>query len=140
MSDLSQKFGSFVEYLNHNKDDKELSMRLASRFMYVGKTVALDYLKDIGMDFIKPDVHVARVLFRLGFASSEDLKDSTRSEVANVAEAFRKATSEKLSVIDAVFRMYGGGGDGHTKVAMCNKNNPHCNKCSLTIYCVHVRR
>jgi DNA-3-methyladenine glycosylase I len=132
---LSQEFGSFGEYLNQYKDDKELNRRLASRFMYVGETVASDYLKDIGIDFIKPDVHVLRVLFRLGFVNSEDLTNATNSETVKVAEAFRKATSEKLSVIDGVFWMYGGGGDGHAKKAICNKNNPYCNECPLTIHC-----
>lgn len=140
MSALSQEFGSFGEFLSCNKDDRELKRQLASKFMYVGETVASDYLKDIGMDFIKPDVHVVRVFFRLGFIGSEDLTRNISDEIVKVAEAFKRATSEKLSVIDAVFWMYGGGGDGHVKKAMCNKNNPYCNECPLTIYCEYYKR
>jgi endonuclease III len=106
------------------------------QFKFVGDAVVLDYLKDIGiLDVIKPDVHVLRVFFRLGFIASED----SFNEAIKVAEAFKQATSEKLIVIDAVFWMYGGGGDGHVKKAICNKNNPFYNECHLTIYCEYYK-
>ena len=54
-----------------------------------------------------------------------------------IAEKMKKFPYEKLSVIDAVFWMYGGAGDGHIKKAMCNKNNPFCNECPLTAYCTY---
>ena len=133
MRDLSKQYGSFGEFLDQHKDNfEELKERILG-FRSVGNAVALDYLKDIGMDFIKPDIHVLRIFSRLGLISSEN----EFNEAILVAEAFKKATNERLSVIDAVFWMYGGGGDGHLQKAICNKNNPLCGECPVTKYCLY---
>jgi len=135
--ELSARFGSFGEYLAQNIGNKHQLIGKMKQFKFVGDAVALDYLKDIGiLDIIKPDRHVLRVFFRLGFIPSE----YSFNEAINVAEAFKQVTSEKLIVIDAVFWMYGGSGDGHVIKAICNKNNPFCNECPLTIHCKYYKR
>ena len=136
MRDLSNKFGSFGEFLDQNKDNVgELRKKLTSNFKYVGDAVVLDYLKDVGLDFIKPDVHVMRVFFRLGFIHTEYQTRENVNKLIEIAEQIKRETGERLAVIDAVFWMYGGGGDGHVKKAICNKNKPLCNECPLTSFC-----
>jgi hypothetical protein len=89
----------------------DLRRKLASpNFDYSGNIVVLDYLKDIGMDIIKPDVHVTRVFYRLGFIESEGI-DKNAEKTIEVAEKIKQETPEKLAVVDAVFWIYGGGGD-----------------------------
>ena len=90
-------------------------------------------MKDVGFDFIKPDVHVLRVFFRLGLIKSE----TSFNEAISIAEEFKKATNERLSVIDSVFWMYGGGGDNHLQKAICTKSNPLCEECTVTKYCLY---
>ena len=131
----SEEFGSFGELLDQKKGNIDELKELMLNFPSVGDAVALDFLKDIGMDFVKPDVHVLRVFYRLGLIQAETCFD----EALKVAEAFKQTTSEKMSVIDAVFWMYGGGGDGHVERAMCNKNSPYCNQCPLTIFCYYYK-
>jgi len=136
LKEISSRFGSFGEYLAQSIGNKHQLIGKMKQFKFVGDAVVLDYLKDIGiLDVIKPDIHVLRVFFRLDFIPSED----SCNEAIKVAEAFKQATSEKLIVIDAVFWIYGGGGDGHVKKAICNKNSPFCNECSLTIYCNYYK-
>lgn len=137
MRELSEQYGSFGEFLNQYKQDNliELRNRLTNDFIYMGNVVVLDYLKDVGIDIVKPDVHVARVFFRLGFVSSEKQTMSNINRIIEIAEQIKQATSEKLAVIDAIFWMYGGGGDGHVKKAVCDKSEPLCDECSLTNYC-----
>jgi len=132
MMEISADFGSFGEYLAQSEGNENQLVGKMKKFKFVKDAVARDYLKDIGiLDTIKPDSNVLRVFFRLGFIPSE----GSFNEAINVAEAFKQATSEKLIVIDAVFWIYGGGGDGHVKRAICNKNNPFCNECPLAIHC-----
>jgi endonuclease III len=127
----SQNFGSFGAFLDEKKDSIEELKELLLEFPSVGPAVTLDFLKDIGMNFAKPDVHVLRIFYRLGLIKSE----TCFNDALKVVTEFSNATSEKLSVVDAVFWMYGGGGDGHIGKAMCNKNNPHCSECPLTNFC-----
>lgn len=129
---MSEKFGSFGEFLNKNQKTPTILKGELMKFGSIGPAVVLDYLKNIGMDFIKPDVHILRVFSRLGLIDSE----VSFYPAINAAESFKLATAERLSVIDAVFWMYGSGGDGHLIKAMCRKNNPLCNECPLTGFCM----
>lgn len=126
---ISEKYGSFGNFLSQNKGNPETLLSFLQEFGSVGPAVALDFLKDVGMDFIKPDVHVLRILSRIGLIDSENSFD----QAIQVAEQFKQATGEKLIVIDAVFWMYGGGGDGHINKAICNKNKPFCDECPLIV-------
>ena len=140
MKGLSDEYGSFGKYLSRNSDNlQDLALELTYRFGSVGYILALNYLKDVGMDTIKPDVHVLRVFYRLGFLESEKPSDQNIQKTIGVAERMKAFPYEKLSVIDAVFWMYGGAGDGHVKKAMCNKNRPFCGECALTAYCSYFR-
>jgi len=136
MREISARFGSFGEYLAQSEGNENQLIGKMKQFKFVKDALARDYLKDIGiLDTIKPDSNVLRVFFRLGFINSE----GSFNEAIKIAEAFKHATSERLIVIDAVFWMYGGGGDGHVKKAMCNKKNPFCSECPLTTYCEYYR-
>ena len=135
MKAYSEKYGSFGEYLDQKKSDIAQLKRELMEFKYVKDAVSVDFLKDIGMDLIKPDRHVLRIFFRLGLISSEN----SFNEAITVAEAFRRATNERLSVIDSVFWMYGGSGDGHLQKAICTKNNPLCEECPVTNYCSYYK-
>lgn len=136
MKVLSGKFGSFGEFLNRNENNLFLlKKKLTSNFRYLGNVLVLDYLKDIGMDIIKPDVHVMRVFFRLDFIDSEERTEANIYRVIRVAENIKRETSEKLAVIDAVFWVYGGGGDKHVTKAICSKKEPLCSECPLANHC-----
>jgi len=137
MNEISEKYGSFGEYLERNKTDlKKLKEDLINRFHYLGNVLVLEYLKEIGIDSIKPDVHVVRVMYRLGLINSERISPENIDKVIEVANKMSRLTGEKLSVIDAIFWMYGGSGDNHVKMAICSKNKPLCNDCPLPNYCV----
>jgi len=137
MSEISKRYGSFGEYLNRNKNDlKKLKEDLINRFLYLGNVLVLEYLKEVGIDAIKPDVHVVRVMHRLGLIDSERLTTENVNKVVEMANKISQATGEKLSVIDGVFWIYGGSGDNHVQKAMCSKSKPLCNECPLTEYCI----
>lgn len=137
MKGISKECGSFGEYLDQKKNELEkLKEELIERFRYLGNVLVLDYLRDVGIDAIKPDVHVVRVMHRLGLIGSGDMSPGNIGRVIGAASQMSRESGEKLSVIDAVFWMYGGGGDNHVKKAICPKNKPLCSECPLTAYCV----
>ena len=136
MKEYSEEYGSFGEFLYREKSNLNQLKKKLMEFKYVKDAVSVDFLKDIGMDFIKPDVHVLRIFSRLGLISSE----RAFNEAILVAEEFKVATNENLSVIDAVFWMYGGSGDGHLQKAICTKNNPICKECPVINYCNYFKQ
>jgi DNA-3-methyladenine glycosylase I len=136
MKELSEEFGSFGEFLKQsNANPAKLRHELTLKFKYLGDILVLDYLKDIGIDVIKPDVHVLRLFFRLGFTKSRESTKDNINRIMDLAERTKQETAEKMAVIDAVFWIYGGGGDGHVKKAICKENGPVCYECPLTNYC-----
>lgn len=135
MKEISKKHGSFGKYLNQNKDNRrELEEKLKKRFHFLGDVLVLEYLKQIGLDSIKPDVHVVRVMHRLGLIDSKTTSSEVINQVITVADQISQLTGEKLSVVDAVFWIYGGSGDLHVEKAVC-ANKPLCDECPLTRYC-----
>jgi len=136
MKKISTKYGSFGEYLDQNRHNfRQLKKELIERFRYLGDILVLEYLKEIGIDAIKPDVHVVRVMHRLGLINSERISSENINKVLVVANRMAQLIGEKLSMIDAIFWMYGGSGDNHVKKAICSKNKPLCNECHLIKYC-----
>jgi len=133
MVEISKEYGSFGNYLDKYRNNSDnLAAILMNKFHFLGKILVFNYLKEVGIDAIKPDVRVCRVMYRLGLIDS--LKDIDK--VAAVAKEMAGVVGEKLNVIDAVFWMYGGSGDNHIQKAVCSKNKPLCDECPLTEYCV----
>ena len=141
MREISEQYDSFGKYLNENKNNlKELKEKLIKRFYFLGNVLVLNYLKEIGIDAIKPDVHVIRVMYRLGLLNSETMSPENIDKVVEVAKKMSELTAEKLNIIDAIYWMYGGSGDNHVEKAICSKNKPLCKECPLTKYCVFLNR
>jgi DNA-3-methyladenine glycosylase I len=133
MLKIVKQFGSFANYIKSFGDNKlELKKNLVKRFAFISRITVSDYLKDIGIDSIKPDVHVRRIFHRLGFIATENDSEETLEEVDRVANKISKVTKEKLGVIDLVFWKYG-------EAKICKKSNPLCNECKLTKFCQYFR-
>lgn len=133
MLEIVKQFGSFANYVKSFGDNKiELKKDLIKRFGFISRITVYDYLKEIGIDSIKPDVHVRRIFHRLGFIDSDDETDKTIEAVDKVANEMSKTIKEKLSVIDLVFWKY-----GESKI--CTKNNPLCSECKLTKFCQYYK-
>jgi hypothetical protein len=72
---------------------------------------------------------------RLGLISSANCP---QEEVIDAANRIRRATGEKLSVIDQVFYTYGSSDHGRVRKAICG-NKPICNQCYLTHGCAYYK-
>lgn len=131
MKEISKKYGSFGQYLKSQYEENLDEMALASELEQFGSVrlpIALNFLKDIGIDAIKPDTHIFRVLYRLGLLDSEKNKKNIY-KVRKLAELMKPTPSEKLSIIDAVLWKYG------MEVCKADKDKPLCNKCHLKTHC-----
>jgi DNA-3-methyladenine glycosylase I len=140
---LVDEYGSFEAYLRsfgdvaHDvKSVLKMQRDMRSRFAYLGPTNFYAFMKYIGFDFLKPDVHVRVIMSRLGLTSSPKC---TEEEVLVAAQRIREATGEQLRIIDQLFYTYGSSDHGRVKKAICGAK-PLCTECYLPKYCDYYKR
>lgn len=99
----------------------------------IGPALAWEYLRNVGIDGAKPDVHMKRILGcnRLGASRSENASDE---EVINTVRNLSKKTGLWMGQIDYLFWAYCATDKGEICTA-----EPKCNKCVIREYCNHSR-
>lgn len=96
----------------------------------MGEALIYEYLKNLGYDAVKPDLHVRRILGseRLGFSMHPS---ASVTEVHSIIDQFVHATGETRAYIDFLLWSYCSQGYGEVCTA-----NPSCYKCTIKQYCV----
>lgn len=95
LSFVEKKFGS-VDYLADvaiNNNQLEVvrvlsSSQSAIKLKGVGKALAHEYLKNVGVDTVKPDVHITRILHRMGWSAWEPDEDECFYIVQKIAKEY----------------------------------------------------
>lgn len=136
--ELQRKYGSFADYIGSFEDRSIQANELIKKFRFLGRETVWDYLKSIGFDAIKPDVHVRRILFRLGLISGSESSSKIIKEVFKIADRMSKSTGERLGVIDATIWFYGADRPKEIKKPICG-TEPLCDECYLTMFCKHYQ-
>ncbi len=112
-------------------DLDRLQADLMNRLAYFGPATTKHFLMDYGFNFIKPDVHVMRVLHRLGLvktAGGESYQDAVR-----IGRLIADAVDVPIRYVDTVLVSL-----GMTSVAnLCRKTEPQCSDCLLRSGCAH---
>lgn len=102
-----------------------------SKNKIIGMGVALlcEYLKNVGIDVAKPDVHIKRILGseRLGYSNK---KDASIDEVFDIMDLFNRNTGKLRAYIDVLLWNYCANGYGEICTA-----KPNCYNCSILKYC-----
>jgi len=126
---ISEDYQRFWRYLDSLSIEK-----LKSNFKWMGYTNAYAFLKYVGMECIKPDLNVVRILFRLGLIDSNKKNLVTYKQIQEVCKRMGKAARVSMAVVDFTLYMYGSGEKPFVKYAVCGKV-PKCNICELRQYC-----
>jgi hypothetical protein len=92
-------------------------------------------MMDLGLNVMKPDRVVFRILFRLGLIDNEKDID----QVVEVGRRFAKETGEPIRYIDIIIVKYGQEGNeegfGLLKGGICLGKKPRCHDCGVKQYC-----
>jgi len=139
MERLQQKYGGFAAYIESFNNQEELLNDMIERFCFMGPKTARDYLRDIGFNFIKPDVVVTRIMHRLGLISSAKDDENTVNDVLLVAKEISTQTNEPLGIVDAVFWFYGARDRREVKKVICG-NVPLCQECPVNFCCDYYQK
>lgn len=91
----------------------------------MGIALTMEYLKNVGIDTIKPDIHIRRLFGRdrLGF-SNKDL--ATEDETLEIVKQMSIETGLLCAEIDSIIWQFCA-----TDYAEICSSNPHCDKCLL---------
>jgi len=132
---IVNEYGSFENYLLSFKGKVEpLKEDMVKRFKWFSDTNAYAFQKYVGYAHIaKPDVHVRRILWRLGLIKEED---APAEDVLSVCRDIGEAVEENLNVVDEVIWAYGSG--VNVCRAICAKK-PRCEECDLKEFCRYWR-
>ncbi len=130
---IVREYGSMDAFVT-SKPQREIVALLSSstskyKIKQLGPALAWEYLRNVGVDGAKPDVHMKRLLGvnRLGVSNKEEASDD---EVLDAVEALSKETGYWMAQIDYLFWAYCATGKGEICTA-----NPRCNKCVISQYC-----
>lgn len=126
--ELLQRLQERVEDLEYlvAEDPYEVSDLLSSypwKLNGFAQTLALQYLRNVGVDTCKPDVHIRRILARIGFTSYEEC---SISEIMSVMKQLSAELGLPVTLINEIVWYYGASG----YVEMCTKS-PKCSICQI---------
>ncbi len=130
--EIRKQYGSFVSYLRrfHEEGIDRLLAVIQSDFSHMGPATSRDWVKEIGLDTFKPDVHLTRILKRLG------LQFNGMEELKTIVEQLATATGYTQKQIDRILFQYGSG--HKLRYAVCG-TTPLCGDC-LVRQCAHANR
>lgn len=102
------------------------------KLKYIGYALAWEFLRNVGVDGAKPDLHMRRIFGerRLGYSI---YPIATEDEVIKVVDQISLDTGYLKSYIDILLWSYCADGYGE----VC-KANPKCHKCVIKEYCRHL--
>ena len=133
METITEEYGSmdsFVMSAPASDIVKALSNNSSKYKLHrVGEALAWEYLRNIGIDGCKPDVHLCRFLGskRMGYSNKET---ASLDEVCRIVEAASKDTGLLMMEIDAIIWDYCAVGYAD----MCGAN-PRCSGCPIKSNC-----
>lgn len=120
---IEKDFGSVDSYFNNT--DIRILLKDLSRGKYKLKQMDVplvcEYLKNVGVDLVKPDVHICRILKRLGYTESDKISNN---EVINICSDIAKEYNMPLAEVDTILWQYCA--DNYFEIC-CNE--PKCSIC-----------
>lgn len=124
---IASDFGTIDNYYNStdvNTLIKSLSdSRKKYKLKWMGVALVCEYLKGVGIDIIKPDQHVCRIIGRLGYSKHNP---ATVQEALDVCKTIADEYDLSQAAVDTVFWQY----CAKDKFEICS-DVPKCNHCGV---------
>lgn len=127
LQQIAHDFGTIDNYYNSVAVDTLLKSLSVSgqkyKLKYMGVALICEYLKGVGIDIIKPDVHVCRIIGRLGYSNHNP---ATVQEALDVCKSIAAAFNLSQAAVDTIFWQYGA----NDKFEICG-DKPKCSLCGV---------
>ncbi len=130
---IEEKFGNIDNFITSDVPNNIVKSLSAAHKQYklkcVGPALAWEYIRNVGIEGVKPDVHLRRFLGKARMGMSEKNIASEREVIAQ-AEELKKSTGYSLTVIDALIWNYCADGG----VEICSETLK-CGQCCCRNKC-----
>ena len=129
---IEREYGSLDNFVLSDKPEEivvALSSKGKYKLEYVGPALAWEYLRNVGIDGAKPDVHVCRFLSanRLGLANGNPAEPD---EAIRIIRDISNNTGMSMAAIDNIIWSFCANKYGEICTAA-----PHCSRCVIKQYC-----
>ncbi len=125
---IEKEFGTLDSFVTSGSP-LEIADLLANSVKYklntLGLALAMEYLRNVGIDATKPDTHIRRILGknRLGYSEQEIAGEI---ESIEIVDTLSSQTGYSASKIDAILWLFCSDDNG-----MICTEKPHCDQCTL---------
>lgn len=133
MERIASEYGSMDVFVT-SKPQLEIVRLLSDpsskyKLKQMGEALIWEYLRNVGVDGAKPDVHMKRILGanRLGVSKNEE---ASNEEVIKTMKQLSDETGLWMAQLDYLFWLYCATDKGEICTA-----TPHCEKCVIRQYC-----
>lgn len=128
---IVSEYGSIDAYIT-SKNPETIVHELSSgcyKLFGIGPALAWEYLRNVGIDGTKPDVHICRFLGkdRIGFAAHSS---ATTDEAIEIVKVMSRTLNISMVEIDSIIWSFCATGYGN----ICSAN-PKCGNCVIREYC-----
>lgn len=133
---IEQEYDSLDNFVTRLKPNAISALLACKESPYalkqIGFPLALEYLRNVGIDTVKPDVHIVRIFKRLGLLKG---CESEEKEVLEAIEELSATSGYSKAYIDFLLWHYCSIGFGN----ICSENNPKCEICVIKEFCENYK-
>ena len=128
---IEQEYGSLEKFITHSTPSNIIKLLADSKstykLKYAGVALVCEYLRNLGMDIIKPDVHIKRI------ASVERLNLVTAKNDYKIIDEFQELAQEiGISQVKMDYLLWNYCSKGYGEVCTAT---PKCDACVIKNYC-----
>ena len=119
----------------HIRSEGQIVKKAGSKFKLkmLGEALAWEYLRNVGIDGAKPDVHLCRFLSESRMGDGNHTPATTKEVYDSVLE-LSKATKLSMTAIDNYIWSYCADGYGE----VCTSET-HCSICEIRQHCNYIK-
>jgi len=131
LKEIEKEYGTLDAYVT-SKLTTEIVKELSSgryKLAYIGEALAWEYLRNVGIDGAKPDIHICRFLGsdRMGLCPSPV---ATTAEVEELMPRISKSLNLTMVEVDSIIWSFCASNYGE----ICSAS-PKCNQCIVSKFC-----
>ena len=128
---IEQKYSSLDKFITHSTPSNIIKLLVDSnstfKLKYAGVAIICEYVRNVGIDIIKPDVHIKRI------AAADRLNLVTAKSDYKIIEEFRKLSNETgISQVKMDYLLWNYCAKGYGEICTAT---PKCNECVIRIFC-----
>ena len=128
---IEQKYSSIDKFITHSTPSNIIKLLADSnstfKLKYAGVAIICEYVRNVGIDIIKPDVHIKRI------AAADRLNLVTAKSDYKIIEEFRKLSNETgISQVKMDYLLWNYCAKGYGEICTAT---PKCNECVIRIFC-----